>query len=152
MERKISDKRAGLTDGNFSAIWMSTLTHIREVTSADIIQRDDELIIKAESEEAIDKASRILDELMSAIDAGEVLDKQKVQYIISAQRRGDFLQGEQGKQGCYLLYAQRETSETENTRAEELCKQHKKQRHRVWCGARGDRQDLYCGCNGNKRI
>mgnify|MGYP000083252581 CR=1 FL=1 len=44
------------------------LDYIREVTSADIIQRDDELIIKAESEEAIDKASRILDELMSAID------------------------------------------------------------------------------------
>ncbi len=46
------------------------LDYIREVTSADIIQRDDELIIKAESEEAIDKASRILDELMGAIDAG----------------------------------------------------------------------------------
>lgn len=61
---------------------------MREVTSADIIQRDDELIIKAESEEAIDKASRILDELMGAIDAGEVLDKQKVQYIISLSEEG----------------------------------------------------------------
>lgn len=64
------------------------LDYIREVTSADIIQRDDELIIKAESEEAIDKASRILDELMSAIDAGEVLDKQKFQYIISLSEEG----------------------------------------------------------------
>lgn len=64
------------------------LDYIREVTSADIIQRDDGLIIKAESEEAIDKASRILDELMSAIDAGEVLDKQKVQYIISLSEEG----------------------------------------------------------------
>lgn len=64
------------------------LDYIREVTSADIIQRDDELIIKAESGEAIDKASRILDELMSAIDAGEVLDKQKVQYIISLSEEG----------------------------------------------------------------
>lgn len=64
------------------------LDYIREVTSADIIQRDDELIIKAESEKAIDKASRILDELMSAIDAGEVLDKQKVQYIISLSEEG----------------------------------------------------------------
>lgn len=64
------------------------LDYIREVTSADIIQRDDEMIIKAESEEAIDKASRILDELMSAIDAGEVLDKQKVQYIISLSEEG----------------------------------------------------------------
>ena len=64
------------------------LDYIREVTSADIIQRDDELIIKAESEEAIDKASRILDELMGAIDAGEVLDKQKVQYIISLSEEG----------------------------------------------------------------
>lgn len=64
------------------------LDYIREVTSADIIQRDDELIIKAQSEEAIDKASRILDELMSAIDAGEVLDKQKVQYIISLSEEG----------------------------------------------------------------
>lgn len=66
------------------------LDYIREVTSADIIQRDDELIIKAESEEAIDKASRILDELMGAIDAGEVLDKQKVQYIISLSEEGIF--------------------------------------------------------------
>lgn len=64
------------------------LDYIREVTSADIIQRDDELIIKVESEEAIDKASRILDELMSAIDAGEGLDKQKVQYIISLSEEG----------------------------------------------------------------
>lgn len=64
------------------------LDYIKEATSADIIQRDDELIIKAESEEAIDKASRILDELMSAIDAGEVLDKQKVQYIISLREEG----------------------------------------------------------------
>lgn len=64
------------------------LDYIREVTSADIIQRDDELIIKAESEEAIDKASRILNELMGAIDAGEVLDKQKVQYIISLSEEG----------------------------------------------------------------
>lgn len=64
------------------------LDYIREVTSADIIQRDDELIIKAESEEAIDKASQILDELMGAIDAGEVLDKQKVQYIISLSEEG----------------------------------------------------------------
>ncbi len=64
------------------------LDYIKEATSADIIQRDDELIIKAESEEAIDKASRILDELMSAIDAGEVLDKQKVQYIISLSEEG----------------------------------------------------------------
>lgn len=64
------------------------LDYIREGTSADIIQRDDELIIKAESEEAIDKASRILDELMGAIDAGEVLDKQKVQYIISLSEEG----------------------------------------------------------------
>ncbi|CDA91204.1 putative uncharacterized protein [Firmicutes bacterium CAG:238] len=64
------------------------LDYIREVTSADIIQRDDELIIKAESEEAIDKASRILDELMGAIDEGEVLDKQKVQYIISLSEEG----------------------------------------------------------------
>lgn len=64
------------------------LDYIREVTSADIIQRDDELIIKAESEETIDKASRILDELMGAIDAGEVLDKQKVQYIISLSEEG----------------------------------------------------------------
>ena len=64
------------------------LDYIKEATSADIIQRDDELIIKAESEEAIDKASRILDELMSAIDTGEVLDKQKVQYIISLSEEG----------------------------------------------------------------
>ncbi len=70
--------------GNLDA----NLDYIKEAAGAEIFQRDDGLILKAESEEAIEKAEKILTELMSALEAGEILDKQKVQYIISLAGEG----------------------------------------------------------------
>ncbi len=70
--------------GNLDA----NLDYIKEAAGAEIFQRDDGLILKAESEEAIEKAEKILTELMSALEAGEILDKQKVQYIISLVGEG----------------------------------------------------------------
>lgn len=64
------------------------LEYIKEATGAEIFQRDDGLIIKADTEEAIDRAVGIMDEFMNAISAGEVLDRQKVQYIISLSQEG----------------------------------------------------------------
>ncbi len=64
------------------------LDYITEATGADIFQRDDGLTIKGENEEAISRAAKILEEFMNVISAGEVLDKQKVQYIISLAGEG----------------------------------------------------------------
>lgn len=64
------------------------LDAIKEAIGVEIFQRDDGLIIKAESESALDDAEKILGELMSVLEAGENLDKQKLQYIISLNREG----------------------------------------------------------------
>ncbi len=64
------------------------LDYITEATGAEIFQRDDGLTIKGENEEAISRAAKILEEFMNVISAGEVLDKQKVQYIISLAGEG----------------------------------------------------------------
>ncbi len=87
MDKKIQISRAidrSELFGNLDA----NLDYIKEATGADIFQRDDALILKAESDEAIEKAEKILQELMSALDAGETLDRQKVQYIISLAGEG----------------------------------------------------------------
>ncbi len=64
------------------------LDYITEATGAEIFQRDDGLTIRGENEEAISRAAKILEEFMNVISAGEVLDKQKVQYIISLAGEG----------------------------------------------------------------
>ena len=64
------------------------LDYITEATGAEIFQRDDGLLIKGESEEAISRAAKILEEFMNVISTGGVLDKQKVQYIISLAGEG----------------------------------------------------------------
>ncbi len=64
------------------------LDSITEATGAEIFQRDDGLLIKGESEEAISRAAGILEEFMNVISTGGVLDKQKVQYIISLAGEG----------------------------------------------------------------
>lgn len=61
---------------------------IKEALGVEIFQRDDGLILKGDDETAIDSAERVLSELMSVIAAGEKLDKQKVQYIISLVQEG----------------------------------------------------------------
>ena len=64
------------------------LDYITEATGAEIFQRDDGLLIKGEREEAIISTAKILEEFMNVISTGGVLDKQKVQYIISLAEEG----------------------------------------------------------------
>ena len=64
------------------------LDYITEATGAEIFQRDDGLLIKGEREEAIISTAKILEEFMNVISTGGVLDKQKVQYIISLAGEG----------------------------------------------------------------
>ncbi len=64
------------------------LDYITEATGAEIFQRDDGLLIKGEREEAVSRAAKILEEFMNVISTGGVLDKQKVQYIISLAEEG----------------------------------------------------------------
>ncbi len=64
------------------------LDMIREATGVEIFQRDDALTLKGDEEAALDRAGKILDEMMSVLAGGEVLDKQKVQYIIALDSEG----------------------------------------------------------------
>ena len=75
------------------------LNLIKEATGVDIIQRDDELVLKApdgraETGEAGDPeagkelAAGILSELMNILAGGETLDKQKVAYVINLKKEG----------------------------------------------------------------
>ena len=59
------------------------LDMIKEATGVEIFQRDDALTLKGDEEAALDRVGKILDEMMSVLAGGEVLDKQKVQYIIA---------------------------------------------------------------------
>ncbi len=64
------------------------LDMIKEATGVEIFQRDDALTLKGDEEAALDRAGKILDEMMSVLAGGEVLDKQKVQYIIALDSEG----------------------------------------------------------------
>ena len=64
------------------------LDMIKEATGVEIFQRDDALTLKGDEEAALDRAGKILDEMMSLLAGGEVLDKQKVQYIIALDSEG----------------------------------------------------------------
>lgn len=64
------------------------LDMIKEATGVEIFQRDDALTLKGGEEAALDRAGKILDEMMSVLAGGEVLDKQKVQYIIALDSEG----------------------------------------------------------------
>ena len=64
------------------------LDMIKEATGVEIFQRDDNLTLKGDEEAALDRAGKILDEMMSVLAGGEVLDKQKVQYIIALDSEG----------------------------------------------------------------
>ena len=64
------------------------LDMIKEATGVEIFQRDDALTLKGDEEAALDRAGTILDEMMSVLAGGEVLDKQKVQYIIALDSEG----------------------------------------------------------------
>ena len=61
---------------------------IQEAAGVEIIQRDDRLILKGDSDDALDMAEGLLGELSSILENGEKLDKQKVLYVISLSREG----------------------------------------------------------------
>ena len=63
---------------------------IKEVSGVDIIQRDNELILKCEDDKAeeLGLAERTITELMSMIEQGDSLDKQKVNYVLSLAKEG----------------------------------------------------------------
>ena len=61
---------------------------IQEAADVEIIQRDDQLILKGDSDDALDMAEGLLGELSSILENGEKLDKQKVLYVISLSREG----------------------------------------------------------------
>ena len=61
---------------------------IQEAADVEIIQRDDRLILKGDSDDALDMAEGLLSELSSILENGEKLDKQKVLYVISLSREG----------------------------------------------------------------
>ena len=61
---------------------------IQEAAGVEIIQRDDQLILKGDSDDALDMAEGLLGELSSILENGEKLDKQKVLYVISLSREG----------------------------------------------------------------
>ena len=61
---------------------------IQEAAGVEIIQRDDRLILKGDSDDALNMAEGLLGELSSILENGEKLDKQKVLYVISLSREG----------------------------------------------------------------
>ena len=61
---------------------------IKEETGVEIFQRDNTLILRAEEQAGIDHAEHVIGEMTAVIQAGEVLDKQKMQYIIALDKEG----------------------------------------------------------------
>lgn len=87
MDRKIQISEEidrGELFGNFDV----NLSLIKEATGVEIIQRNSELILKGDDDVAINTAAGILEELVSVLTAGETLDKQKTQYIITLKKEG----------------------------------------------------------------
>jgi len=58
---------------------------IADATGVDVVQRENNLVLKGEEPEM---AAAIIDELIYAIGKGDVLDKQKVSYIITLKQEG----------------------------------------------------------------
>lgn len=58
---------------------------LKENLDVDVIQRDNELILRGQD---ADRAVGVINELMEIIDSGEKLDEQKVQYVIALNREG----------------------------------------------------------------
>jgi Phosphate starvation-inducible protein PhoH, predicted ATPase len=61
------------------------LISLKDALKVDIIQRDNELVIKGED---TGKAETVINELIGIIDSGENLDSQKVSYVISLVEKG----------------------------------------------------------------
>ncbi len=58
---------------------------LKEYFAIDIIQRDNELLIKGDDRQ---KAQRVVNELIEIIRSGEKLDSQKVHYVIDLSEKG----------------------------------------------------------------
>ena len=67
--------------GNFD----TTLKILESVFNIDIIQRDNELILKGKEAQ---KAQSVITELVEIIESGEKLDIQKINYVISLKEQG----------------------------------------------------------------
>ncbi len=63
----------------------SNLITLKNSLDVDIIQRDNELVIRGED---TSKAETVLNELIGIIDSGENLDSQKVNYVMSLVDKG----------------------------------------------------------------
>ena len=64
------------------------LNLIKEATGVEMIQREDQLILKGENQDALQTAEALLEELSRVLENGEKLDRQKVLYIISLKKEG----------------------------------------------------------------
>jgi len=62
-----------------------TLKILRDHFNIDIIQRDNELILKGSQSE---NAALVIEELISIIESGEKLDSQKINYVINLREHG----------------------------------------------------------------
>ena len=73
---------------------------LKENFRIDIIQRDNELVVKGDDSEI---AEKVIMELMSIIESGEKIDSQKVNYVISLVENGkSYKEGKLGKEViCY---------------------------------------------------
>lgn len=58
---------------------------IKDNYDVDIVQRQDEIIIKGKEAE---KAQMVIVELLGILESGEILDAQKVNYVISLNKKG----------------------------------------------------------------
>jgi phosphate starvation-inducible PhoH-like protein len=63
----------------------SNLMLLKEAMNIDIIQRDNELVVKGEDAA---RAEKVINEMISIIDSGEQLDSQKVNYVIALADKG----------------------------------------------------------------
>ena len=54
------------------------LNLIKEATGVEMIQREDQLILKGENQDALQTAEALLEELSRVLENGEKLDRQKV--------------------------------------------------------------------------
>ena len=61
------------------------LIMLKDALGVDIMQRGDDLVIKGENTE---QAGKVINELITLLEAGEHLDRQKLNYIISLSEKG----------------------------------------------------------------
>lgn len=83
-ELKIKIDHAQDTDELFGNLDVN-LKIIKDNYDVEIVQRQDEIIIKGKEAE---KAQQVIVELLGILESGEILDAQKVNYVISLNKKG----------------------------------------------------------------